>query len=210
MTPTTPTAAGVSVEVEAIRDLLDTIHAGRFVPLANSECLCKSVLDNAETALTALLASAAGGVEPVAWRRKESRDWWVYYETKAHEDLEPLYAAPPPPVGELQGVSEAEVQKALRDYGWFVTAENEANMRRSLESFAASRPVADKDAERMRFLAQRGGMLVISDDANNSFTVEVDGGTDSEGEPIVTSYTGVTLRIAIDMAMDATKAGGAS
>ncbi len=55
-------AQSVSPEIEAIRDLLDTIHAGRFVPLANSEGLCKSVLDNAETALAALLASAAGGL----------------------------------------------------------------------------------------------------------------------------------------------------
>ena len=31
-------------------------------------------------------------IEPVAWRRKEADGWWVYYETKAHDDLEPLYA----------------------------------------------------------------------------------------------------------------------
>lgn len=31
---------------------------------------------------------------PVAWRRKEGNAWWVYYETDAHPDLEPLYARP--------------------------------------------------------------------------------------------------------------------
>lgn len=31
-------------------------------------------------------------IEPVAWRRKEAGGWWVYYETRAHDDLEPLYA----------------------------------------------------------------------------------------------------------------------
>jgi len=35
----------------------------------------------------------SGGV-PVAWRRKES-GLWIYYETKAWDDLEPLYATPP-------------------------------------------------------------------------------------------------------------------
>lgn len=39
------------------------------------------------------LAGGDGGGVPVVWRRKES-GLWIYYETKAWDDLEPLYATP--------------------------------------------------------------------------------------------------------------------
>lgn len=41
--------------------------------------------------LAAARVPVASPAEPVAWRRKEDGGWWVYYETKAHDDLEPLY-----------------------------------------------------------------------------------------------------------------------
>jgi hypothetical protein len=76
---------------------------------------------------------------PVAWRRLES-GIWVYYETKAWDDLEPLYTAPPPPVGGLQGVSDADVKRAIHTYMGIESFEG--GLRAVLEQFAASRPVA--------------------------------------------------------------------
>jgi hypothetical protein len=40
-------------------------------------------------------AAAPAVHAPVAWRRREKDGWWVYYETPAWSDLEPLYAAAP-------------------------------------------------------------------------------------------------------------------
>lgn len=249
-----------------------SVHRGNEVVgnFAGPDCA-----EHARMFAHALLASAAGG-EPDGWQVQiqfSNGPKWSgcdRAEYEMHRDMgvpvRLLYTAPPPPVGELQGVTDSEATETLKlvcdalsigtaarsrstimanvenarrrsdclwavEHGFFMVSEPDEDdpegepfetcllrwgdnpeqyAKRFGEALAASHPVADKDAERMRFLAQRGGMLVISDDANNSFTVEVDGGTDSEGEPIVTSYTGVTLRIAIDMAMDATKAGGAS
>jgi hypothetical protein len=91
MTNPQSAAPGVAVEIEAIRELLDVIHAGRFVPLANSEGLCQSVLDNAESALTTLLAGAAGGdAEQDAKRFRFIRDKLCWNVKQVRADGKPL------------------------------------------------------------------------------------------------------------------------
>jgi hypothetical protein len=114
-------AAAPGVAVEAIRDLLDTIHAGRFVPLANSEGLCKSVLDNAEDALTALLAGAAGGqAEPAKWQVLIGAHWvdCLEFDYKRYmergELVRQLYAHPPVPVRAPQ-VTDEQIDHALAE-----------------------------------------------------------------------------------------------
>jgi hypothetical protein len=111
---------------------------------------------------TALLANAAGGGEPVLQvKQSYGASLWANVSQAEFDacttEKRRLYTATPPPVGAPQGVSDEEVQKALRDYGWFVTAENEANMRRALESFAASRPVA------VGVSAERAALRTIAD-----------------------------------------------
>jgi hypothetical protein len=49
--------------------------------------------------------------EPVAWCRYED-GMWVYYETKAWDDLQPLYTTPPQ--GEARGLSQQQ-RKPLTD-----------------------------------------------------------------------------------------------
>jgi hypothetical protein len=77
---------------------------------------------------------------PIAWRRQES-GIWVYYETKAWDDLEPLYAHPSATVRE---VTETDVGLAC-DQIFVQVADplQRAGVRAALESFAASRPVAE-------------------------------------------------------------------
>lgn len=151
MNPTPIAAPGVSVEIEAIRDLLDVIHAGRFVPLTNSEGLCKSVLDNAESALTALLASAAGG--EVAqyqvkatygnlWANVERPEYDAILKSEGPEMVRKLYAQPPTPVGAPQGVTDAEISRALNYMGIPDFKKPHAQMRDTLEDFAENRLAA--------------------------------------------------------------------
>jgi hypothetical protein len=167
MTPTTPTAAGVSVEA-TVKDLMDRVH---FAGLAR--CKLSHAMENNRPAIeiaqdhqaacklledairAALLASSAGGGELLASAKllhnltlgdptvlvrapsAEKRD----AITAAGERFRAAVAAPPPPVGELQGVSDEEVRAALR----IIESDGYAShtlVRRALESFAASRPVA--------------------------------------------------------------------
>ena len=57
------------------------------------------------------------------------------------------------------------------------------------------------DAKRLNCLSQRGNLVIVSDDENNRWFVELLSGTDHDGEQIVTCFEGITLRLAIDAAM---------
>ena len=59
-----------------------------------------------------------------------------------------------------------------------------------------------KDTALLNFLSQRGNVVIVSDDENNSWSVKLLCGVDSEGDQIVTTYEGVTLRSAIEAAHD--------
>jgi len=135
MTQTTPTAApGVSTP----RQLTPFEVQEAWV---SGEPVCK-ISD-----VTALLASAAGG-EPRAWLTEhDSGDmvWTDKAEAEAYADDAgplPLYTAPPPPVGELQGVTDAEVLDVSHFIYGKSNIQNLPTLRRALEYFVASRPVA--------------------------------------------------------------------
>jgi hypothetical protein len=159
---------------------------------------------------TALLASAAGGEndpDRSLWALEKARE----IANQICSDSSPptfraklidlvmgaLYTVPPPPVGELQGVSDREVKAAAELFSKYSDESFAFSLfRKMLESFAASRPVADKDARRMDFV-ERNCLLCLDT------STKLPGGN---GE-----FRIAATRANIDVCVaSTTKAGGAS
>jgi hypothetical protein len=81
-------------EREALTDgEIDSLWLTR--PSIHGGDLTLQLRDFARAVESAVRAAAPAVQAPVAWRRREKDGWWVYYETPAWSDLEPLYAAAP-------------------------------------------------------------------------------------------------------------------
>ena len=98
MTNTQSPAPGVAADDKLFSDCYKAMARAMYLldadkghgPVLSKLADCRVAIERR----TALQASAAA--VPVAWRRQEA-GIWVYYETKAWDDLEPLYTAPPLP-----------------------------------------------------------------------------------------------------------------
>lgn len=80
--------------------------------------------------------------DPTDERRQEAFVFASDYPDGTPTHTMALYARPPSPVVALQVVTDAEVEAACKAACFHVTPESRKDMRRALESFAASRPVA--------------------------------------------------------------------
>lgn len=158
MTPNPQAAApGVSVDIEKTVSKLKR----RLLECIRSPAMLDAREKFEEDLRTALLAGAAGGGEPVAWKwevlpgteqyKRKGNKEGVYLEDPASLGIpmeHPSYRwtklydhSPPLPVGAPQGVSDEDVRAALR----IIESDGYAShtlVRQALESFAASRPVA--------------------------------------------------------------------
>ncbi len=168
MTPTTPTAApGVSDLIP--RSVLTlTIHRLRCVANGNAKPELADVA--ADELQAAILASAAvGQAEPMNLALCEASHLVLrvgrpymfsavgdckecaalaasaeeaYGKAEGSPDVQHVCRAPPPPVGELQGVTDEEVDAAMEGLHFTATGiPRREDMRFALEAFAASRLV---------------------------------------------------------------------